>query len=97
MDPGTIHRGGRRVITNDTGAAFPSFYALLVGAPADVTFNQSEWNNAIFSNGTDLNPPFPDATQTTFNGPPGSGTGARPKSASASWFRMQVRRLSRWC
>ncbi len=38
---GTYYIGaGNGHITNDTGAAFPSFYALLVGAPAGVTFNE---------------------------------------------------------
>ncbi len=73
---GTYYIGaGNGHITNDTGAAFPSFYALLVGAPAGVTFNESSWNSAIFSNGTALSPPYPNATQVTFSGPPGLGSG----------------------
>ena len=67
--------GPVETITNDTGATFPSFFALLVGAPAGATFNESSWNGSVFSNGTVLSPPFPDATEVTFNGPPGIGAG----------------------
>ena len=34
--------GPVETITNDTGATFPSFFALLVGAPAGATFNEVE-------------------------------------------------------
>jgi hypothetical protein len=62
-------------VTNDTGASFPSFYALLVGAPAGATFNEASWVSAIFTNGAALNPPFPNTTQVTCSGPPGIGVG----------------------
>jgi hypothetical protein len=62
-------------VTNDTGASFPSFYALLVGAPAGVTFNAAGWQDTIFPNGTTFSPAFPHTTQVTYNGPPGIGVG----------------------
>ena len=62
-------------ITNSTSASFPSFFALLVGAPAGATFDKSSWDGSVFSNGTVLSPPFPNSTETTFNGPPGIGAG----------------------
>ncbi len=63
------------VITNDTGAAFSSFYALLVGAPVGTTFGATGYELNAFPNGTTLSPPFPNATQVTFSGPPGIGAG----------------------
>jgi hypothetical protein len=62
-------------VTNDTGASFASFHALLVGALAGATFNQASWVSGTFSNGTTFTPPFPDTTQVTYNGPPGIGVG----------------------
>jgi hypothetical protein len=63
-------------VTNNTSSIFPSFYAVLVSAPAGTTFNESTWENGTFSNGTSLTPPFPNATTTTFNGPPGITPGS---------------------
>ena len=63
-------------ITNSTSSAFPSFYAFLVNAPAGTTFNESSWEGAVFSNGTTIAPPYPNATSTTFMGPPGLAAGA---------------------
>jgi hypothetical protein len=63
-------------ITNDTGASFPSFYALLVGAPAGVDLVEASWNSDAFSNGVVFGPASPDTTEVTFNGPPGIGAGA---------------------
>jgi hypothetical protein len=58
-------------ITNSTSSTFSSFYAYLVNAPAGSTFNESGWEGTVFSGGTSLSPPFPNATLTTFHGPPG--------------------------
>jgi hypothetical protein len=58
-------------ITNSTSSTFPNFYAFLVNAPAGTTFNESSWEGAIFSGGTSINPPFPNASETVFHGPPG--------------------------
>lgn len=62
-------------ITDSTGASFPSFFAFLVGAPAGATFNESSWESNVFTNGTSLTPPYPNATEVSFNGPPGLGAG----------------------
>jgi hypothetical protein len=62
-------------ITNSTSSTFPSFYAYLVNAPAGSTFNESSWENGIFSNGTTSFPPYPNTTTVIFNGPPGIGAG----------------------
>jgi hypothetical protein len=59
-------------ITNCTGASFPSFFALLMGAPAGVMFDGAGGDPAVFSNFTH----FPPSTsEVAFNGPPGLGAG----------------------
>jgi hypothetical protein len=62
-------------VTNDTSASFPSFYALLVGAPSGAILNEASWQGATFSNGVSFTPPFPNTTEVSFNGPPGIGAG----------------------
>ncbi len=67
--------GTSGTITNNTGAPFPSFYAYLVDAPAGSTFNESSWDSTVYSGGTTEIPPFPNANEVLFSGPPGLAVG----------------------